>query len=276
MLEFFSTCRMSDTVMDLDAPNTLCFQLGGERRSMTWRQFIVAMGLHTDEEIAQPGFEAYWTRSERIVPDKGDLRDYWIEISSDRDFLGATPSYVHIRDHVRRLYHRMIAYTISGRGQGPKKVTGVDFLYLRTMDHGTANVPYLLAQYLFHHAEGRKGGARLSGGYFIGRLAMHFGLLGSLNIYTRYDDTWAWVASGPERQQAAAAGAHEVDEGGLAAEEDREGRGRYLMDASGHPYQAFGSTLVGSSRMPYQRRVRPRTGDASTSAAPHADDQPDP
>ncbi|GKB60821.1 hypothetical protein Tco_0917007 [Tanacetum coccineum] len=29
--------RMSDTVMDLDAPNTLCFQLGGERRSMTWR-----------------------------------------------------------------------------------------------------------------------------------------------------------------------------------------------------------------------------------------------
>ncbi|GJS39370.1 hypothetical protein Tco_0564413 [Tanacetum coccineum] len=48
-----------------------------------------------------------------------------------------------------------------------------------------------------------------------------------------------------------------------------------LMDASGLTYQAFDSTLVGSSRMPYQRRVRPRTGDASTFAAPHADDQPD-
>ncbi|GKG49243.1 hypothetical protein Tco_0515695 [Tanacetum coccineum] len=45
-----------------------------------------------------------------------------------------------------------------------------------------------------------------------------------------------------------------------------------LMDASGHPYQAFDSTLVGSLRMPYQRCVRPGTGDASTSAAPHADD----
>ncbi|GKD77174.1 hypothetical protein Tco_1339795, partial [Tanacetum coccineum] len=44
-----------------------------------------------------------------------------------------------------------------------------------------------------------------------------------------------------------------------------------LMDASGFTYQAFDSTLVGSSRMPYQRRVRPRTGDASTFAAPHTD-----
>ncbi|GJQ96820.1 ribonuclease H-like domain-containing protein [Tanacetum coccineum] len=35
-----------------------------------------------------------------------------------RDFLGPTPSYVHIKDPVRRLYHRMIAYNIFGRGQG--------------------------------------------------------------------------------------------------------------------------------------------------------------
>ncbi|GJR39549.1 hypothetical protein Tco_1215233 [Tanacetum coccineum] len=44
------------------------------------------------------------------------------------------------------------------------------------MDYGTINVPHLLAQYLFRHAEGRKNGARLSGGHFIGRLAMHFRL----------------------------------------------------------------------------------------------------
>ncbi|GKA23145.1 zinc finger MYM-type protein 1-like protein [Tanacetum coccineum] len=45
-----------------------------------------------------------------------------------------------------------------------------------------------------------------------------------------------------------------------------------LMDASGHTYQAFDSTLVGSSRLPYQRRVRPKTGDASTYTAPHTND----
>ncbi|GJS00914.1 hypothetical protein Tco_0317422 [Tanacetum coccineum] len=66
------------------------------RRSMTWRQFILVLGLHTEQKMAHVGFGAYWTQSERIIPDKGDLRDYWIEISSDRDFLGAAPTYVHI------------------------------------------------------------------------------------------------------------------------------------------------------------------------------------
>ncbi|GKE72609.1 hypothetical protein Tco_1534650 [Tanacetum coccineum] len=222
-------------------------------------------------------------------PDKEGLRDYWVEISSDRDFLGLAPSYVFIRDPARRLCHRMIAYSISGRGREPEKVTGVDLFYLCSMDRGTANVPYLLAQYFFHHAEGRKSGARLSGGHFIGRLTAHFGLV---------------TNEGLRGLHAAAAG--EGDKAGLADEEAvpdvpapeqappppppapqawtmyhriervkeemRDLRHDILMDTSGHPYQAFDSTLVGSSLMPYQKRVRPRTGDASTLAAPHADD----
>ncbi|GJT70273.1 hypothetical protein Tco_1029559 [Tanacetum coccineum] len=128
ILEFLSTCRMSDTYMRLDVTDTLCFQLGGARRRMTWRQFILALGLHTEEEIAEAGFGAYW------------------------DFLGPALSYVFIRDPMRRLCHRMIAYNISGRGQAPKK-------------------------YLFRHAKGRKSGARLSKGHFIGRLIAYFGLV---------------------------------------------------------------------------------------------------
>nr|GEY22503.1 hypothetical protein [Tanacetum cinerariifolium] len=76
------------------------------------------------------------------------------------------------------------------RGQAPEKVTATDLFYLRSMHRGIANVPYLLAQYLFRHAEGRKSGARLSGGHFIGHLAHHFGLvsddgLRGLSIMTR-------------------------------------------------------------------------------------------
>ncbi|GJT44082.1 hypothetical protein Tco_0952797 [Tanacetum coccineum] len=185
-------------------------------------QLFLVLGLHTEQEMAEAGFGAYWAGSDRVIPDKGDLRDYWIKISSDRDFLGPAPSYVLIRDPVRRLCHRMIAYIISGRGQVPEKVTGVDIFYLRSMDQRIANVPHLLAQYLFRHAEGRKSGARLLGGHFIGRLAAHFGLVSDeglrglqvvtrelplidlheierLNICLRYGDTWAWVAPRPER-----------------------------------------------------------------------------
>ncbi|GKB39504.1 hypothetical protein Tco_0884446 [Tanacetum coccineum] len=113
ILEFLSTCRISNTEIRLDVVDTLCFQLGGARRRMTWRQFILALGLHSEDEMAKPGFGAYWSGSERVILDKGDLRDYWIEISSNMDFLGPAPSYVHIRDPIRRLCHRMIKCSIS-------------------------------------------------------------------------------------------------------------------------------------------------------------------
>ncbi|GJT03144.1 hypothetical protein Tco_0824313 [Tanacetum coccineum] len=176
MLEFFSTCRIGDE-MGLDVAGTLRFQLGGARRSMTWRQFILALGLHTAEEMAEDGFGAYWLGSERLIPDKGDLSDYWVEISSGMDFLRGAPSYTYIRDPVWRLCHRLISYSISGRGQAPEKVIVTDLLYLCSIDRGAANVPYLLAQYLFRHVKGRKSGASLSGGHFIGRLAHHFSLV---------------------------------------------------------------------------------------------------
>ncbi|GKD88972.1 hypothetical protein Tco_1364479, partial [Tanacetum coccineum] len=114
------------------------------------------------------------------------------------------------------------------------------------MDVGSINIPYLLARYLRRFAAGRKSGAHISGGQFVGRLAQHFGLLTAeilrgltvvapelqmidmaelvrLQICVQLDDTWAWVAMGPERQPDTAAGAPAdaedaliVDEGGQA------------------------------------------------------------
>nr|GEW04327.1 hypothetical protein [Tanacetum cinerariifolium] len=117
------------------------------------------------------------------------------------DFAGLTPKMR--QDLVVRL--RMV-YSGEGQqvfGHAPEKVTSIDLFYLRSMDRRTINVPHILAQYLFRHADERKSRARLSGGHFIGHLDMHFGL-------------------GPKRQQAVAAGTHEDDEAGLAAEEVAE------------------------------------------------------
>ncbi|GJV85174.1 hypothetical protein Tco_1525072 [Tanacetum coccineum] len=46
--------------------------------------------------------DAQGAESARQIPDKGDLMDYWIGISSARDFLGITPSYTSIRDPILR------------------------------------------------------------------------------------------------------------------------------------------------------------------------------
>ncbi|GKC52644.1 hypothetical protein Tco_1075389, partial [Tanacetum coccineum] len=93
------------------------------------------------------------------------------------DFLGPPPSYTLIRDPVLRLFHQMMAYSIARRSQAPEKVTVTDLFYLRGLDVGSVNIPYLLARYLRRFAIGRKSGAHISGGQFVARLAEHFGLL---------------------------------------------------------------------------------------------------
>ncbi|GJX19895.1 zf-CCHC domain-containing protein [Tanacetum coccineum] len=183
ILEFLSTCRMSDTIMYI-ASLIPVFPVGGLEEDALRSSFILSFKGNTRAGDGKAGFGAMGLGVERSI-----------------------------------LTMWMIAYSIFGRGQTPEKVTGIDLFYLRNMDRGTINVPHPLAQYLFRHAKGRKSGARLSGGHFIGCLAMHFGLLGRLHICTRYDETRTWVAHGPERQQAATAGAPEADEADQTVEE---------------------------------------------------------
>ncbi|GKC73571.1 hypothetical protein Tco_1119454 [Tanacetum coccineum] len=108
ILEFLSTLRFREVLLDLDTPSTIQFLLGGARRRMSWREFILVLGLHTGEKIESLGFARYWSESDRMIPRKGDLRDYWRDISTDGDFLGPPPFYNLIRDPMIRLCHRMM------------------------------------------------------------------------------------------------------------------------------------------------------------------------
>ncbi|GKE77393.1 hypothetical protein Tco_1543513 [Tanacetum coccineum] len=216
ILEFYSIFRFGQAILDLDTPGTLQFQLGRAMRRMIWREFILALGLYTDEEMQIVGFGAYWADSARQIPDKGDLRDYWIGISYAGDFLGTAPSYTMIRDPILRLCHRLIACSIARRSQAPEKVTVTDLFYLRVMDIDSVNVPYLLARYL-----------RLLTTEILGGLTViapklpiiDMAKLVRLQICVQFDDTWAWVAMGQERQPDAMVGAFNVAEDAPAINE---------------------------------------------------------
>nr|GEV50057.1 hypothetical protein [Tanacetum cinerariifolium]GEV71033.1 hypothetical protein [Tanacetum cinerariifolium] len=260
-LETIFVGRIRDE-MRLDVAGTLCFQLGGDRRSVTWRQFILALGLHTIKEMVEDGFEAYWLGSERVIPDKGYLSDYWVEISFGRDFLRGAPSYNYIIDPVRRLCHRLISYIIFGKGQAPKKVTATDLFYLHSMDQGEV-VPYLLEQYLFRHAERRNSGARLSGGHFIGRLAHHLGLVSNdglrgLSVMTRKIPL---IDMGRLEEEMQGLRQDVRSLRGLVERSIRFstwmiGCMTHLMDSRGQSYQAFDRTFWGSSPAIFKRRIR--------------------
>ncbi|GKC31977.1 hypothetical protein Tco_1039271 [Tanacetum coccineum] len=226
------TTGFGEAMTDLDTPGALQFQLGGARRRLSWRQVIVALGLHTGEDMESSGFARYWAESARQMPDKGDLRDYWIGISFAGDFLGTDISYTAIRDLILRLCYRLIACSIAGRSQAPEKVTVTDLFYLRGMDVGSVNVSYLLARYLRLFAAGRKSGTHSSGGQF---------------------------------------DAPVDDEGGQAVpapvQAPQPPPPPVLMEASGLTYQAFDGTFRGSSPVAFHRRTRQRTGEARTSTA---------
>ncbi|GKC00033.1 hypothetical protein Tco_0986169 [Tanacetum coccineum] len=92
-----------------------------------------------------------------------------------------------------RLSHKLIACSIAAR----------------------INIPYLLARYLRLFASGRKRGAMISEDLLENDMAE----LVRLQIYKELDDTWAWVALGPERQQVAAAGAPKATEDASGVDE---------------------------------------------------------
>ncbi|GJT29460.1 hypothetical protein Tco_0687602 [Tanacetum coccineum] len=139
---------------------------------------IFALGLHTAEEMAEDRFGAYWLGSERLILDKGDLSDYWVKISSGRDFLRGAPSYTYIRDPVRR--------HTEGRKSVPR-------LFRRS---------HYLDSFAHHFGLVSDDGLR---GLFV--MACELPLIGmgklvKLNICIDLGYDWVWVAPGPERQQA--------------------------------------------------------------------------
>ncbi|GJT35178.1 hypothetical protein Tco_0925597 [Tanacetum coccineum] len=140
--------------------------------------------------------------SARMLMEHRDARG--IGISSAGDFLGTTPFYTVIRDLILRLCHRLIACSIAGRSQSPEKVTVIDLFYLRGMDVGSVNVPYLLARLTVIAPELQ---------------IIDMAELVRLQICMEVDDTWAWVALGLERQSDAAAGAPEAAEDAPAVDE---------------------------------------------------------
>ncbi|GJV43268.1 hypothetical protein Tco_1427804 [Tanacetum coccineum] len=202
-----------------------------------------------------------------------------------------------------RLYHRLIACSIVGRSQAPEKVTVTDLFYLRGMDVGSVNIPYLLARYLRRFASGRKQGAMISGGQFIARPTEHFGLLTEerlqglivivrdLLVIDIAELARLHISGAPEIVE----GAPDVVEGDQAVPAPVSlGEQREVVDAIARDFSRFivwaargisqlldsaGATYVRYSKthVPYQRRrARQRTDEANTSTAPLDKDQPDP
>ncbi|GKB29333.1 hypothetical protein Tco_0868734 [Tanacetum coccineum] len=245
--------------MRLDAADTLCFQLGGARCSMTWRQFILALGLHISEEIAEDGFEAYW------------------------DFLRAAPSYTYIRDPLRRLYHRHAEVRKSGaRLLGGHLIRHLAHHFGLVSDDGLKGLSVMTRELPL-----------------IDMVAVAAALGGTeVSLYVDEGAQAVSAPVHAPRPPPPVGGRnipHEEEIHGLCqdvrslcglVERSMTDQGRFsiwmiscmtqLMEANGCTYQAFNGTFQGSYPVVFERRTRQWIDDASTSTAQQDEQQPDP
>ncbi|GKE56446.1 hypothetical protein Tco_1495631 [Tanacetum coccineum] len=178
-----------------------------------------------------------------------------------------------IQDLVLRLCHRMMAHSIVGRSQAPEKVTVTDLFYLRGLYVGS----WALAEHFGLLTDEILGGLTVITPEL---QIIDMAELVRLQIYVQLDDTWAWVAMGPERNLSSHLRHHQLLPGPcLRGWPDLRrtfstwvvtGLGR-VMDRAGVTYTPYSHTHV-----PYQRCVRRRIDEASTSAAQQDQQQPDP
>nr|GEW17828.1 hypothetical protein [Tanacetum cinerariifolium] len=213
-------------------------------------------------------WEELGAESAMQIPDKGDLRDYWIGISSAGDSLA------------------------------PEKVTMTGLFYLRGMDIGLVNVPYLLPRYLRLFASGRKQRAMISRSLGLERRPDDAaGSPGAAEDALVVDDCVQAIPApvqAPQPPRAARTIPHRM----ARLEEDVHkihrvlAEQREVIDAMARDFSIFTVWAAGGithlldstkasytpyfvTHIPYQRRIRRRTNNASTFTAQQDPHQPD-
>nr|GEU71477.1 hypothetical protein [Tanacetum cinerariifolium] len=146
-MEFLSSFTFRDHIVDLDNVDTMIFQLGGVKRSMTMRHFILALGLYTPEEMGIALFKQFRESCFRNRPNNYNPDEH----------------------------------------SGKKKVTIDDLFLLYNIDGGArVDVPWHLAKFFIDKAKGCKKKSPNVGAHLIRRIVSIYVLMtpGSLRSVT--------------------------------------------------------------------------------------------
>ncbi|GJU37136.1 hypothetical protein Tco_1185490 [Tanacetum coccineum] len=151
VLEFLSSFKFGDHVMELDIADTMVFQLGGVKRNMSMR------------------------------PNNYNLMEYFVGISTRNHYdIRYHPSYTTIKNPICRLVPRLLTLSVAAcnRHSAKEKVTLDDLFLLHNIDEGEmVDVPWTMAKFLFDKEKGYKKKSLIVGAHLIGRIAKSYGLI---------------------------------------------------------------------------------------------------
>ncbi|GJV12808.1 hypothetical protein Tco_1354349 [Tanacetum coccineum] len=179
VIEFLLSFTFRDYTEALDEADTMVFQLGRVKRSMTMRQFIQALGLYTHQEMDNNLFEPFYDSCFRSRPINYNPTQYVLNITTHANYdTRHLPSYTSIQDPIRRLVHRLLTLSVAGRHSEKDKVTVDDLFLLHSMDGGVSvDIPWHVAKFLSDKAKGSKRKSLIVRAHLIGRIASYYELI---------------------------------------------------------------------------------------------------
>ena len=118
---------------------------------MTLSSFAVYLGLYTDEETYEEGFDSYFL--EGLKHDQGfDAKTYWKKISNNATVSYTTGSVEEIKKPILKVLHKMITHVLFQRANDSDEITKKDLWMLSMFEashkHGYANVAWLIATWM--------------------------------------------------------------------------------------------------------------------------------
>jgi hypothetical protein len=150
-------------------PSVSFYLCGKEHKDMPLTEFAQHLRIYSAAEVDSPFFMSSITTS------PPDMEEYW-KIIAPKGTGGRNKNDQTMRDPLRCFMHRVISWTIRGRGFHPQRVSNKDLVYLYSIfEHYPYNIAHGLADYFAHYSA--KPAKNLMGGSYITRLAKTLGIL---------------------------------------------------------------------------------------------------
>ncbi|GJY90257.1 hypothetical protein Tco_0505453 [Tanacetum coccineum] len=156
------------------------FRLCGKAYAMSILDFAKRLGLYTDAEIRDYGFETYFIGGLRN-DDDFSVDQYWLNISSEETLTLSRSSAKTIRKPVLNVLQKMITYGLCQRTTGYDKVHKNELWLLSMFEsnyqNGYANVTWLIAKWMKKKGVGTQRESLICCGQFVTRIAKRLGIL---------------------------------------------------------------------------------------------------
>ncbi|KAJ9561695.1 hypothetical protein OSB04_006855 [Centaurea solstitialis] len=176
ILEFVATFVFDATKATEDfREQCMTFRLGGIWRSLSLADFGLALGIYTQAEVDDPGFDKYMVATEKR-PNGFNPRDIWV-ILGNGDY-SYNIKVKGLLSPIGRLLHCMLVHAVNSCSSSERKIPTYDIWLLDrlTTDDRYPNAPYIIAAQLAK-ASGYRERSNMLGGQYVTRLAKHFDVL---------------------------------------------------------------------------------------------------